>query len=354
MNYHSHNRCSRSQIAPLFIFIILFVTICTASRAGQKSGFVLSGNFEGTFVGKHEISGSFTVEAFESNALIDVTYENGLREVVGTDGHDTFTYKPVTGDQTNITNPNGLATISYGRFPTEAQEFEQFLWLVCVDDHELITNVAAYRFPFYTIYNTNDILLQVTTNSDPPFLITSIKWFGPNYIPDGTTHHESLLYPHGSLMAVLDVTKTKLIDQMSVPSEILFTQYEKRPPSSNDMQLAASGRVPIRTPSDVVAIEVVLFSITNSEVSAPLSSYIPKILDKTAVIHDKRIGDQLIRVASGEWWNVKEKYQRHVKSVTSHRTVILIFLSMTLILPVFLLIRTWRVGKKSKKKIEII
>jgi hypothetical protein len=331
---------------------MLFVTICTASRAGQKSGFVLSGNFEDNFAGKQDLSGSFTVEAFESNALIDVTYENGLREVVGTDGHDTFTYIPVTGDQTNITNANGLATISYGRFPTEAQEFEQLLWLVCVDDHELITNVSAYRFPFYARYNTNDMLLQVTTNSDPPFLITSIKWFGPNYIPDGTNHYELALYPHGWLKAVLDVTKTKHFDQASVPSEILFTQYRQRPLGSNDLQSDALGRVPktsIRTPSDVVAVEVALFSITNSEVSAPLSSYIPKILDKTAVIHDKRIGDQLIRVASGEWWNVKEKYQRHVKSVTSHRTVILIFLSVTLILPVFLLIRTWRVGKKNSK-----
>ena len=125
--------------------MIFFVAICLTSRAGQEPAFDLSGNFDDIFAGKHGLAGSFTVKAFKTDALIDMTFENGVREVVGTDGHDTFHIYPITDDlRAKFPNPSGLADISNGRFPIDAHFMQQALWLVCVHDPELITNPRRF------------------------------------------------------------------------------------------------------------------------------------------------------------------------------------------------------------------
>jgi hypothetical protein len=287
----------------LVLFALVFIVGCLVARAGQEPAFVLSGSFNDVFAGKHDIGGSFTVSAFESNALVDMTFENGFRQVVGTDGHDSFDYYA-----------NGQAVISYGRFPSDAHEFQQVLWLVCVHDPELITNLHTYRFPFYAAYNTNDIVLQVITNSAPPNLVTSIKWYVPNYFLRGTNHYKFAQYPNGWLLAEISVTKIKVIDNAIIPSKVTFTQYTMAPVDLGKIRPDGSGRIanlPIRSPNDIVPVEFAMFSITNFQVTSPLSSYLPEILDKTARVNDKRIVEMGVVkvVSSGKWWTARELYK---------------------------------------------
>jgi hypothetical protein len=312
------------------------------SRAGQEPAFVLSGNFEDVFADKHNNGGSFTVRAFESNALVDVTFESGYRQVVGTDGHDTFTYSPFTGDRAIIKNANGQADISYGRFPKDAHFFEQVLWLVCVNDPELITNLHTFRLPFYGNYNTNEIVSQVNTSSTPPNLITSIKWYAPNSILAGTNRYKLAMYTNGWLLAEIVVTRTKPIGDAIIPSEVTYTQYKTRS-ITNINQIS---ELPTRSPNDVLPVEVALFSITNFQADSPLSSYIPEILDKTARVNDKRIPEMGVVkvVSSGKWWTARELYKSREVSVKPRREVILILLLVSLLFPIFLLIRG-RVGR---------
>lgn len=307
----------------LALFQLAFTMGCLIARAGQEPAFVLSGHFEDTFAGKHNLAGTFTVNAFGSNAVVDMTFENGSREVVGTDGHDSFYYIPFTGDTNIIKNPNGQATISYGRFPQDANETVQFLWLACVHDPELIANLQTYKFPFYGAYTANDIILQIVTNSAPPHLITSIKWYAPNYDSDGTNHHNFSQYTKGYLRAELTVTKTNLVDSEAVPGEVRFTQYETRPVLPSEMRTDSLGRMvnlQIRSPSDVVPVEDALFSITNIQVNSPLSSYIPEILDKTATINDRRFPEMgVVRVvSSGKWWTARELYKSRELKISGH------------------------------------
>ncbi len=331
------------------ILMVFFVAICLTSRAGQEPAFVLSGSFDDTFAGKHGLAGSFTVNAFGSNALIDMTFENGVREVVGTDGHDTFHFYPITDDlRAKFPDPNGLADISNGRFPIDAHFMQQALWLVCVHDPELITNLPNTRFQFYGYHNTTDIVSQVITSSDPPNLITSIKWYAPNTM--GPNHYKIAMYPDGWLLADLTVTKTELIDNVTIPGEVRFNQYVMR-----TVDRSQFGNLPIRGSNDVEPVEVALISITDSQVSSPLPSYIPMILDKTARINDKRINDKgfvstrVLRVDSGKWWTVREFYKARMATVRPRRKVIRILLLISLLFPIYLLIRMGRSGKKQTK-----
>jgi hypothetical protein len=308
-------------------------------RASQEPAFVLSGNFEDIFANKHNIGGSFTVKAFESNALIDMTLEHGFRQVVGTDGHDSFDYCPI-----------GLADISSGRFPSNAHEFEQFLWLVCVHDPELITNLHSYGFSFYGSYTTNDVVLQIKTNNAPPNLISSIKWYAPNYAVAGTNHYELSMYPKGYLMAELAVTKTSTNDHAVIPSEVAFNQFSMAPFDLSKPQGSVGhydfSNLPIRNQNDVAQVEFALFSMTNIQVTSPLSSYIPEIPDKNARVNDERFPEMgVVMVASsGKWWTARELYQNRETSVKPHRKIILISLLISFLFPIFLLIRMWKHG----------
>jgi hypothetical protein len=155
------------------------------------------------------------------------------------------------------------------------------------------------------------------------------------------------MYPNGWLLADLTVTKTKLIDNVTIPSEVTFNQYVMRTVDESQYD-----NLPIRGSNDVEPIEFTLISITNSQVSSPLPSYIPMILDKTARINDKRINDKgfvstrVRRVDSGKWWTVREDYKARMTTVKPRRKVILVFLLTSLLFPIFLLIRMGRSGKK--------
>ena len=58
-------------------------------------------------------------------------------------------------------------------------------------------------------------------------------------------------------------------------------------------------------------VEFALFTITNIQATSPLSSYIPEILDKTALVNDKRFPEMGVVkvVSSGKWWTARELYK---------------------------------------------
>jgi len=307
---------------------------------------MLWGRFDDVLKGKHQNAGSFTVRAFESNALVDVTFENGFREVTGTDGKDTFTYYPFTGNSNAFENPNGRATISYGRFPRNAQFAPQILWLACVHDPELLTNLHTIRFPFDAHYYTNNtnvqIIPKITTSKAPPGLVTSIKWYAPGFVPGpGTNRYTISGYPKGWLMAQVSVGETNA-GQLSIPAKIVCTEYNTRF-VTNAAQLSQLRN--ITGPDDVLPVDIITFTVTNAEVESPLQSYVPEILDKTARVDDKRSGMGIVHVVSGKWWTVGAHIAKYKTWASRRRLVVLALLFLLLLFPIYLIAKRLVIGK---------
>lgn len=321
--------------------MIGLTVICQSLAKGQqKTASFLTGKFEDVFANKHDLGGTFTIHAFESNALIDMTFENGFHEMVGTDGHDTFTYIPFTGDSNVIKNPNGQAIISYGRFPRNAHLFQQFIWLACVHDSALLTNLPMTKLSFYAGFTTNEISVQIFTNYSGS--INSVKWYAPNSRLIGTNHLKAPAYPKGWLFAELDVTMTNLQKisgkVISIPSKITFNQFVMKPFDYKQTDFQRSNE--LRNPDDVLPIETALIGFTNAQLEQPLSSYIPKVVDKTARIIDRRMGNTVFQVRSGNWWDARELHAKREILIKPIRIAVIFFIIInTIFLIVFLLNR---------------
>ncbi|HEY3761721.1 MAG TPA: hypothetical protein VGN23_08235 [Verrucomicrobiae bacterium] len=323
----------------LCVLICMVLGVEISAKASQPTAFTLSGRFDDVFAGKHDLGGVFTVSAFESNALVDVTFENGFHEIVGTDGHDSFDYHP------------SVATISFGRFPANSHEVQQYLWLICAQDPELISNVHNYPFGFYAEFSTNDLVEEIATNGVlPGNFISSIKWY------NGTTNQKFTLYPKGYLMAELSVTRTETNGVVVYPGEITFQQFNMMPFDNRQLKKDERGYITNlssfeRDKNDVVSIQLTRFSITNFQTVSPLTSYIPEILDKQAQVDDEREPEMgLVRVASsGKWWTARELFNKrfHIHQseplVKPHRHLVLFLVS--LVSSIIIMLGIWGIGK---------
>ena len=319
--------------------ILILMSFYSFLRADQIPAFHIDGKADDIFDDKHIGGGSFIINAFESNALINMTFENGFQKIVGTDGRDSYDYYP-----------GAMAVITPGRFPSDADECQQFIWAVCTSDPDLVQKLQNVYFPFYGPYSTNDISLKIVTNNAAPYLINSIKWYAPNYL-GGAKHYPLTEYRNGYLLAELTVTKSKLLNNISIPSELTFTQYKMQPPDLKmvvNLLKTKSARIPIKNPNDVLPVELELISFTNIQISNPLSSYIPEILDKNARIIDKRFPEMgVVKViSSGKWWTAHELYKNHENNSIAPRKMVLGFLVIISILPLFLIIKFSRAGSK--------
>ena len=109
-----------------------------------------------------------------------------------------------------------------------------------------------------------------------------------------------------------------------------------------------SGSIPIKKPNDIIPVELELISFTNIQISNPLSSYIPEILDKNARIIDKRFPEMgvVTVTSSGKWWTAHELYKNHEKKSIGRRDLVMGFLIIISILPLILIIKKSRAGIK--------
>jgi RNA polymerase sigma factor (sigma-70 family) len=265
-----------------------------ASRACPA--FVLKGDFEDVFDGKHDLAGTFTFSICESNALIDMTFENGIREVTGTDGKDTFTYYPM-----------GRANISPGRFPANAHFFGQILWLVCVNDPELLASLPKLRFSnsFDARYKPGELTTQVRKFGVFPDLIKSLRWYAPGYVYSGgmANRYDLSLYPNGWLNAEVSVGSTTNVGKMNFPLTINYTQYRTK--SETNMTKFLKLEKTITGREDVDPVETCLFSITNVQIEQPISSYLPQITHPLVLTQDDRINKQVWNEAK-KWYDLRD------------------------------------------------
>jgi RNA polymerase sigma factor (sigma-70 family) len=290
------------------------ITTITLQEVGKGNfpAFILEGHFEDVLAGKHINAGAFVVEARDPKALVDVTYENGYREMTGTDGRDSFTYSPLTGDETSVTNgnglagiSNGLADISYGCFPTNAQFLVQVLWLVSVQDPDLVKSLRNIDFPFLRNYYPGEIVPQIKTNENAPGRAVSIRWYAPNYLHGrGTNRYSLAFYTNGWLMAELKVMATQPGGEAALPKEIVYTHYQTHS-VTNALQLKDPEQIRNRVPDDVVPVEIATFSVTNAQVGRPLSSYLPQITDQLVLVQDRRINKR-VWVESKRWYDLHD------------------------------------------------
>jgi hypothetical protein len=337
-------------VTALPVFLLLGLQ---GSQAEEPAPFTLQGSFENKIEGKHHSGGGFNVRASGNSALIDVTFENGYREITGTDGRDTFNYVPFYGDKSSVTNPNrreifnGQGVISDGRFPIEAHFLSQLLWLACTHDPAVFTNLQPLRFPFYGTYREGEIVPRIETNSDIPNLISSIRWYAPNKmrVPGGTDLYNLAMYTNGYLAADLRVAETKSVGRMTLPKKIIFTVY-KTWVITNANQLS---QLRPRSPDDVLPLTVATYFITNAQKDSALSSYVPEIVDAITSIRDTRKSHDAVRWSSAKSWTVedskREKDIRRNNSSAVPLTLVALFLVISLI-PVYLVVRR----KKTREK----
>jgi RNA polymerase sigma factor (sigma-70 family) len=265
-----------------------------ASRASPA--FVLKGGFEDVFDGKHDFAGTFTFSICETNALIDITFENGFREITGTDGKDTFTYYPA-----------GRAKISYGRFPANAHFFGQILWLICVNDPELLANLPKLRFSnsFDARYKPGELTTQVQKFGAFPDMIKSLRWYAPGYVYGGgmTDRYDLSLYPNGWLNAEVLVGSTTNVGKINFPLTINYTQYRTKSVTNMtgflNLQKTIAGR------DDVDPVETCMFSATNIQVGQSISSYLPQITQPLVRTQDARINKQVLNEAK-KWYDLRD------------------------------------------------
>jgi hypothetical protein len=255
---------------------------------GLPSGFVLEGNFEDTFAGKHHNAGSFTVRACGSSAVVDMLFENGYREITGTDGKDAFTYSPVPR-ALEATSSQALAAISHvrcshGRFPTNAHLFAQALWLVCVRDPELVRALRGIRFPFYADYTEKEIIPLTKEAKSLAGVLSSVRWFAPTNLAVGSSRYPLYGYPNGWLIAELSTPDSSAIGGISLPSRIVYT-HNKTKSTTNYLELPKLRNL---RPTDVLPVEVAVFSVTNARTEQRLLSYIPEGVESTPLVIEWR------------------------------------------------------------------
>ena len=274
--------------------------LITAHRT-PRPAFALKGTFTDEFANKPHSSGTFEVRASGLMALIDTEFKHGYREFVGTDGRDTFQYAPFSADKA-VEDPHSLATISSGRFPANGSFYSQILWLAVTGDQDMLRNLQAFNCHFYGDYRPDEITTSIATVENQPQLLTSVKWYAPHTMALGEARYDLALYPGGWLTAELSVTYTNASNNAYLPTHASFTRYAMFAVKN----AAQSSELHPRQRDDVQILERTEYLVTDARVESPLSTYVPEIVDKTAVVNDKRIGRTVQLGSSGRWWAVRE------------------------------------------------
>jgi RNA polymerase sigma factor (sigma-70 family) len=277
------------------------ITTVTRQKAVESTSpaFTLRGHYEDVFAGKHEKAGEFVIKASGTKALVDITFENGWREITGTDGRDAYVY-----------TPGVAASISSGCFPTNDVSFEnQLLSLVSVRDRDSLVDLQKIGFYFYEAYTPEEITIKTQTNGTTLGL-TSIRWYAPNYAQNygrgGTNRYLFSSYPKGSLLAEVKITATQLVGGMVLPKEIVFRQFQHHS-FTNILPVADPNQTPNYEPDDVVPIELATYSITQAQIGRPLTSYLPEITDDLVEVHDlRRHKNQQVLIESRKWYNLQK------------------------------------------------
>jgi RNA polymerase sigma factor (sigma-70 family) len=261
----------------------------------------LEGHFDDVFAGKHNLAGEFTVHSSDNKALVDITFENGFRQITGTDGRDSYAYTP------------GAAYISSGCFPTNGHFFHQLLSLVSVHDRDSLVDLQKIRLAFYKDYAPEEVTVQTQTNGIALGL-ASIRWYAPNYMHGtGTNRYAFTSYRKGWLMAELKISASQLVGETALPKEISYTQYQQQGnsvtngqhiPVMNTLRPIEPNQIPLYSPDDVVPVEVATFSITQAQIGQPLSSYLPQITDDLVRVRDLRISNnKQVLIESRKWYD---------------------------------------------------
>lgn len=329
-----------STLVSSLAVLVIVVLIARPASAEEPPAFVLSGKVDSVFAGKHQNGGLFSVRACGRKALIEVVYENGYSEVVGTDGEDSFLYCPFSGPAA-ITNRASAATITRGRFPSSAHPFAQILWLFCTHDEGFRSDLAKNQFYFYGDYTPGEIKPVEELRDSPPKLLRSIRWYAPGKLASGTNRYELTLYPQGWLVADASVSETKAVEGLTLPAVITLTQHATQS-VTNASQLAA---IRGRSPNDVNPVGRVVFAVTNASIGRPLHTYVPEIIDTSTRVHDKRI-NLVATVKSGKWWLVGQLSAEFDARNRQRRWVVIISL---LLLSIALVLIMVRVGIRRSK-----
>ena len=240
-------------------------------------------------------------------------FENGFREITGTDGRDSFDYTPFMGDKSSLSlmSKAGSANISSGCFPTNGHFCHQVLSLVSVRDRNSLVDLQKIRLAFYGDYTPEEVAIQTQTNGTALGL-ASIRWYAPNYMRGtGTNRYAFASYPKGWLMAELKISATQSVGETVLPKEIIYTQYRQQGNSVTNGQHAPvistlrtidPTQIPIYSPDDVVPVELATFSITHAQIGRPLPNYLPQITDDLVNVHDLRINkNKQIWIESRKW-----------------------------------------------------
>jgi len=317
------------------LLILLFST-SSALRA-DTSGFFISGTFDDTINAQPQNAGSFTVNASQSNALVNITFDNGYRELVGTDGADSFLFIPFTNCPTceSTGETNSRAIIAPGRFPAEAHFLAQVLWIGTTHDPNLMTNLARLQCPFYGSFKPEDIRIVASSATNGSHEVHYIRWYAPNHFSNGTNRYENATYPAGWLMAEISFPSEE--DYRNGGTSIRYVVYNTISETNVTTlrRLVANGG---HGSNDVATNEVVTFTIVDG---APdkLPSYVPMLTSKSVRVNDKRTQVGWVMTTDGKWWKVGNVLQKQLQYSRRIRVLIVIGLGVALLLPLVWVIK---------------
>jgi hypothetical protein len=169
----------------------------------------------------------------------------------------------------------------------------------------MLNNLQAFRCRFYGDHGPDEITASIATVENQPKLLASVKWYAPHTMALGEAHYDLALYPKGWLTAELSVTYTNAGNNAFLPARALFTRYKMWAVTN----AAQRSEFYPRQRDDVQILERIEYLVTDARAESPLSIYVPQIVDKTAVVEDKRIGRNVQLASSGRWWAVQELLQ---------------------------------------------
>jgi hypothetical protein len=178
-------------------------------------------------------------------------------------------------------------------------------------------------------------------------VLASAKWYAPNTMALGEARYDLAMYPQGWLTAELSVSYTNMGNGVYLPGAALFTRYKMFAITN----AAQSSELHPRHRDEVQVLERIAYVVTDARVESPLPSYVPQIVDKTAVVDDKRIGRVVQLASSGRWWAIQELLQAQKETVQRRRPWVVIALLLISLFPCYALGRGI-IGRHKQNKIR--
>jgi hypothetical protein len=270
----------------------------------------------------------FTVVAAATNALIEIVYHDGSREICGSDGSDSYVCY--------IAPPSNLGTqhlarafVSIGQYPRHGSTDAQVLWLAYIPEPRLRDDHNTLPFQGCDGYSPEDMRVQVAKTNLLTGLPEDISWRAPGELVDGTNRYGLVYYPNGYIQSRLLILETTSISGRALATRILYQQFDPENPS------------PDRTTNEVSRFQI-MYEVTNIVALETKTAFLPPVKPPGIRVTDSRFTNRfgkpvVYQIASGEWvlGRHNRKLQSLIGGVEAQPVIVYVILAVMIVLLTF-------------------